>query len=39
MTSFRNLAVQAAITLSLTGVLGALLFNVAELATRGVVIS
>lgn len=39
MTNFRNFAIQAAATLTLTGVLGAFLFNVADLATRGVVIS
>jgi len=39
MTSFRNFAVQAAATLTLTGVLGALLFNVADLATRGVIVA
>ena len=35
--SFVTYAVQAAITLALTGVLGAVLFGVADLATRGVV--
>ena len=39
MTSLRTFAVQAAATLTLTGVLGALLFNVADLATRGVIVA
>lgn len=39
MSSLRNFAVQAAVTLTLTAALGAFLFNVADLATRGVVIA
>ncbi len=39
MTNIRNFAVQAAATLTLTSALGALLFGVADLATRGVVIA
>ncbi len=39
MSSLRNFAVQAAATLTLTAALGAFLFNIADLATRGVVIS
>lgn len=39
MTTLRNFALQAAATLTLTGVLGAILFNVADFATRGVVVS
>lgn len=37
MTQIRNVAVQTAITLALTGLLGALLFSVADYATRGVI--
>ncbi len=37
MSTFRNFAVQAAVTLTLTGALGAILFNVADYATRGVI--
>ena len=39
MTSLRNFAVQVAATVTLTCVLGVLLFNVADLATRGVVVA
>ena len=39
MTSLRNFAIQAAATLTLTGVLGVLLFNVADLATRGLIVA
>jgi hypothetical protein len=39
MNTLRNFALQAAATLTLTGALGAILFNVADFATRGVVVS
>ncbi len=39
MTNLRNFALQAVATLVLTSALGAILFNVADFATRGVVIS
>ncbi len=35
--SFKNIALQAAITLTLTGILGAVLFGVADFATQGVI--
>ncbi len=38
MSPFKNIAVQAAVILSLTGAIGALLYSAADLATRGVVI-
>lgn len=37
MSSLRNFAVQAAVTLTLSAALCALLYNVAEFATRGVI--
>ncbi len=37
MSTFRNFALQAAVTLTLTGALGAILFSVADYATTGVV--
>lgn len=37
MSPLRNFAVQAAATVALAGLLGALLFGVADFATRGVV--
>ena len=39
MSSLRNFAVQIAATLTLSTALGALLYNVADLATRGVVVA
>ena len=39
MSSLRNFAIQATATLTLAGVLVALLYNVADLATRGVVVA
>jgi hypothetical protein len=39
MSSLRNFAVQAAATLTLSAALAALLYNVADLATRGVVVA
>jgi hypothetical protein len=36
-TSFKNFALQAAATLTLTGLLGAGMFVAAEFATRGVI--
>jgi len=39
MSALRNFALQAAATLTLTAALGAILFNVADFATRGVVVS
>jgi hypothetical protein len=39
MNSLRNFALQAAATLTLTAALGAILFSVADFATRGVIIS
>jgi hypothetical protein len=39
MNSLRNFALQAAATLTLTGALGAILFSVADFATRGVIVS
>ena len=38
MSSLRNFAVQAAVTLTLSAALAALLYNVAEFATRGVIV-
>ena len=38
MTSLRNFALQATVTLTLTSALGAVLFGLADYATRGVVI-
>ena len=38
MTSLRNFALQATVTLTLTSALGAVLFGLANYATRGVVI-
>ena len=38
MTSIRNVAVQAVLTLSLTGLLGAALYLFADYATSGVVV-
>ena len=38
MTPIRNIAVQAAVTLALTGLLGAALLSLADYATRGVVV-
>ncbi len=35
--SFKNFALQAAITLTLTGILSAVLFGFADYATRGVI--
>ncbi len=37
MNMLRNFAVQATVTLTLTSALGAILFNVADYATRGVI--
>ena len=39
MSSLRNYAIQAVATLTLTSALGAFLYGVADLATRGVVIA
>lgn len=36
-TSFKNFALQAAAIFAMTGLLGAVLFTVADYATRGVV--
>ncbi len=39
MSNLRNFALQAAATITLTGALGAILFNVADFATRGIIVS
>ena len=36
-SSFRNFALQVSVSLALTGVLGAMLFGVADFATQGVI--